>query len=116
MLTKQLDWLRVLLPDVPAKDELGNVNTGPVNPDLGIKPFQPITKKENRLKPVIDLMNQVLDDLGCAMEDITDRIAQWLTDLLFGYLMEAFRAAACLVDTLINGIINELVSLLDNVT
>jgi hypothetical protein len=103
-----------LIADVPDKDELGNVNTGPVNPDLGIKPFKPITKKQSRLKPVIDTVNNVLNDLGCSMEDITDKIAQWLTDLLFNFLMDAFNAAACLVDTLVNGVLNEILALLED--
>lgn len=99
--------------NVIARDDLGNSNTGPVNPDLGIKPFQPITKKISRLKPIIDTINEVLSNLGCSIEDITDRIAQWLTDLLFGFLMDAFNAAACLVDTLVNGVINEILALLE---
>jgi hypothetical protein len=92
-------------------DELEAV--GPVDPKLDINPIGPVTKKESRLKPVIDTINSVLDDLGCSMEDITDQIAQWITDLLFNFLMDAFNAAACLVDTLIEGILNEILALLE---
>ena len=73
----------VLYTDAAATDALGNVNTGPVAPDLGIEPFQPITKKESRLKTILDTINDVLDDLGCEMADFTDRIAKWLTCLLY---------------------------------
>jgi uncharacterized repeat protein (TIGR01451 family) len=92
-------------------DELEAV--GPVDPKLDINPIGPVTKKQSRLKPVIDTINSVLDDLGCSMEDITDKIAQWLTDLLFNFLMDAFTAATCLVDTLVNGVINEILALLE---
>jgi hypothetical protein len=104
----------LLTEDAVTPDELGNVNTGPVNPDLGIKPFTPITKKQSRLKPIFDIINKVLEDLGCSIADITDKIAQWLTDLLLGYLMDAYNAAACLVDTLVDGIINQILSLLED--
>jgi len=55
---------------------------------------EPATKKQSRLKPIFDTINDVLDDLGCSMADLTDRLAQWLTDLLLGYLMDAFSNAA----------------------
>lgn len=103
----------LLTEDVAATDALGNTNTGPVNPDLGIKPFSPITKKQSRLKPILDAVNKVLEDLGCSIADLTDKLAQWLTDLLFGYLMDAFNAATCLIDSLVDGIINQIMSYLD---
>jgi hypothetical protein len=93
-------------------DELEAV--GPVDPKLDINPIGPVTKKQSRLKPVIDTVNEVLDDLGCSMEDITNKIARWITDLLFNFLMDAFNAAACLVDTLIEGILNEILALLED--
>jgi hypothetical protein len=103
----------VLTKEAAAKDALGNVNTGPVNPNLGVKPFTPVTKRVSRLKPIFDLLNKLLEKLGCSIEDITDKLAQYLTDVLLGYLMSAFTAATCLVDTLVNGIINEILSKLD---
>lgn len=103
----------LLYEDVVATDDLGNTNTGPVNPDLGIEPFQPITKKESKVKKVIDTINDVLDDLGCSMADLTDRLAQWLTDLLLGYLMDAYANAACLVDNVVNGILNQILAFLE---
>ena len=104
----------ILYTDAAAEDALGNVNTGPVAPDLGIEPFQPITKKESRIKPVLDTINDVLDDLGCSMADFTDRIAKWLTDLLLGYLMDAYSNAACLVDNVVEGVINQLLSFIED--
>jgi hypothetical protein len=115
LIRKGVDFLieNALTVEKAAEDALGNVNTGPVAPDLGIEPFQPIVKRESRLKSIQEFLDKTLAELGCSIEDITDRIAQWLTDLLLGFLMDAFNAAACLVDTLVNGIINQLVSLLE---
>jgi len=96
-----------------AAGELGNVNTGPVAPDLGIEPFQPVVKRESRLKDIQEFLDNTLAELGCSIEDITDRIAQWLTDLLLGLLMDAFNAATCLVDTVVNGVINQIISFLE---
>ena len=104
----------LLTEDVATTDALGNTNTGPVNPDLGIKPFSPITKKQSRLKPILDAVNKVLEDLGCSIADLTDQLAQWLTDLLLGYLMDAYNAAACLIDSLVEGIIIEILSFLED--
>lgn len=102
-----------LVAEVPAKDELGNTNTGPVNPDLGIKPFSPITQKQSRLKPIIDLLNEILDDIGCKMEDLTDKIIQWLTDYLMKIFMEAFNAATCLIDTIVESILSEILGAIE---
>ena len=104
----------ILYTDVPDPDELGNVNTGPVAPDLGVEPFKPITKKESRIKPILDSINDLLDDLGCEMADFTNRIAQWLTDLLLGYLMDAYSNAACLVNNVVDGILNQLLSFIED--
>lgn len=88
-------------------------STGPVAPDLGIQPFQPIKVKVPILKTIIDKIQDILSEIGCSIEDLTDRISQYLTDLLLGYLMDAYQAAACLVDTLVDGIINQILSFID---
>ena len=86
-------------------------NTGPLaDPE---KAFKPIREKGNRLKKVKKIFAEVFKELGCTIEDLTDRIAQWLTDLLLGYLLDAFNNATCLIDNLIDGILNEILSLLD---
>ena len=74
---------------------------------------EPATKKQSRLKPIMDAVNDVLDDLGCSMADLTDRLAKWLTDLLLGYLMDAYSNAACLVDNAVNGILNQITAFID---
>ncbi len=102
-----------LVATIPATDKLGNTNTGPVNPDLGIKPFTPITQRQSRLKPIIDLLNEILDDIGCKMEDLTDKIIKWLTDYLMKIFMEAFQAATCLIDTIVESILSEILGAIE---
>lgn len=113
LIREGVDKLVELILYTDATDELGNTTTGPVNPDLGIEPFAPIGPKESRLKPILDSINDVLDDLGCEMADFTDRIASWLTDLLLGYLMDAYSNAACLVDNLVDGVLNQLLAFIE---
>lgn len=67
----------------------------------------------NSLTPVTKFFNNLLADLGCKMVDLGQRLEQWLTDLLFNYIYTIFKNAACQVDILVNGIIAEIQSLLD---
>lgn len=88
-------------------------NTGPLaDPD---KAFKPIREKGNRLKAVKKIFDEIFEELGCSIEDITDKLAQWIFDTIFGYLTDLFYEAACFVDTLIDGILNQILSLLDTV-
>ena len=87
-------------------------NTGPLaDPD---KAFKPITEKSNKLKKVKEVFDSIFKDLGCSIADMTDRIAKFITDLIFGYLSDVFSAAACFVDTLIDGILNEILAQFDS--
>jgi hypothetical protein len=98
-----------LLTEDPEGAIIGN--TGPLaDPE---KAFKPIREKGNRLKAVKKIFDEIFKELGCTIEDLTDKIAQWLTDLLLGYLMDAFNNATCLIDSLIDGILNQILSLLD---
>ena len=108
-----IDKLVELLLYKDAVDELGNTVTGPVNPDLGIEPFAPVGPKVSRLKEIMDTINDVLNEIGCSMEDLTDRIADFITDTLFGFLQDAYVGAACLVDTVVSGIINQIIAFIE---
>merc|ERR1712093_792425 len=63
-----------------------------------------------RIKKVID---KILQALGCAMEDAIDRLVSWLTNLLFNMIMEAFSPAVCLIQNIVDGIINQILSVVD---
>ncbi len=58
-------------------------------------------------------MNKMLKDLGCKMEDLYLRLAEWLTNLLMSYINQIYRAAICQVDELVNGIISKIYQLMN---
>lgn len=75
--------------------------------------FDKVKSKGNVLKTVKKILDQVLQALGCAIEDLIDKLVQWLTDLLFGFIMDVFSPAACAIQNLVDGIINRILELID---
>jgi len=69
----------------------------------------------NALTPVTEWFNNLLKDLGCKMADLGDRLAGWLTNVLMGLVNQVYRAAACQVDTLVNGILSKINSLMETI-
>ena len=69
----------------------------------------------NTLTGVTDWFNEILKDLGCQMEDLSKRLEEWLTDVLMSYINQVYQAAACLLDTLVNGILSKINSLLEEI-
>jgi hypothetical protein len=104
--------VKVIIGAEATKDELlGNVNSGPLkDPE---KAFKPVKPKGNRLQAVKKIFDQVFAKLGCSIEDLTDRITQFITDLIFGLLSDLFYQATCAIDTIVQGILNQLLSLFD---
>lgn len=68
----------------------------------------------NALTPVTEFFNKQLKKLGCEMADIGERLAQFLTDIIMSYVDQIYRAAACQVDLLVNGVLNRIQSELNN--
>jgi hypothetical protein len=100
----------LILFDDPAGKIIGN--TGPLaDPE---KAFKPIREKGNRLKKIKEIFDKIFAQLGCTIEDAADNIAQWLFDLLFGFLSDVFYQASCFIDTLVEGIINQILSVLES--
>lgn len=100
----------LILFDDPAGKIIGN--TGPLaDPE---KAFKPIREKGNRLKKIKEIFDNIFAELGCTIEDAADRIAQWIFDLLFGFLSDVFYEASCFVETLVEGIINQILSVLES--
>ena len=86
-------------------------NTGPLaDPE---KAFKPITEKSNRLKTIKKIFDDIFKSLGCSIADITDVIARFITDLLMGFITDVFNNAACFIDTLVDGILNEILAKFD---
>jgi hypothetical protein len=100
----------LILFDDPSGKIIGN--TGPLkDPE---KAFKPIREKGNRLKKIKEIFDKIFADLGCTIADATDKISKWLFDLLFGFLSDVFYQASCFVDTLVEGIINQILSVLES--
>ena len=74
---------------------------------------RPERKKGNFLKTVKKVLDQILKALGCAIEDIIERLVNFLTDLLFSFIMDVFSPAACAVINLVDGILNKILELVD---
>ena len=56
----------------------------------------------------------MLKDLGCQMEDLGERLIEWLTNVLMKHINQIYRAAMCQVDELVNGIISKIQQLMNN--
>lgn len=69
----------------------------------------------NVLTPVTEFFNKLLKDLGCQMEDLGDRLAEWLTNVLMDLVTQIYQAIACQIDTLVNGILSKISSLIEEV-
>ena len=67
----------------------------------------------NALTPVTEFFNRILKDLGCQMADLGDRLEKWLTNVLMSFVNQIYRAAACQVDALVNGILSKMNSLME---
>ncbi len=74
---------------------------------------RPERKKGNFLKTVKKILDQILKALGCAIEDLIEKLVSFLTDLLFNFIMDVFSPAACAVINLVDGIINKILELIE---
>lgn len=59
-------------------------------------------------------LEQMLEKIGCSIEDIMERLTDFITSLIFDYLLKVFRAATCQVDIFVNAIINKIMSFVNN--
>ena len=66
------------------------------------------------LDGVQKFLENALEKIGCSIEDIYERLVDFITSLIFDYLLKVFRAATCQVDIFVNAIINKIVSLVSN--
>tara|TARA_B100000902_G_scaffold157285_1_gene153526 strand:+ start:9758 stop:12610 length:2853 start_codon:yes stop_codon:yes gene_type:complete len=67
----------------------------------------------NALTPLTKFFNDILANVGCQMADLGDRLASFLEDLIFGYLFDVYKAAACLVDNFVDGLLSKIQSLMN---
>jgi len=87
----------------------------PVDPKTnGPGGFSKQKPKGTLLKRVKKILDMVLQALGCAIEDLIEKLVNWLVDLLFNFIMDVFSPAACAVINLVDGILNQILSLIDS--
>lgn len=67
----------------------------------------------NSLSGITLFFNNILNAVGCQMADLGDRLAKFLEDLIFGYLFNIYKAAACQVDQFVEGVLNKIQSLMN---
>lgn len=79
-----------------------------INDTLGLN------KEGSVLNEVTKWFNGYLIEVGCSMEDLGQRLADWLTDLLMGYITDVYRMVACQVDKLVQGVLSEITKALED--
>lgn len=71
------------------------------------------TPEGNILTPITKFFNILLAKVDCVMEDLGERLAQWLSDVLFGYAEEIYKSTACQVDRFVQGVLQQIYNLAD---
>jgi hypothetical protein len=72
--------------------------------------YVPNTERGNFLKSIIDTINKVLNELGCSFTKTLDDLIKYIIDLIMEYLQDAFNAAFCLIDSIVDKILKFLES------
>ena len=70
-------------------------------------------KNGRGLNTLTDRINKQLKKVGCTMKDLATRLAEWLEDIIFGYLFNIYKSAACHVDEFVQGLLNKIQSLMN---
>lgn len=81
--------------------------------DALIKAIIRPTPEGNILTPITKFFNLLLSQVDCAIEDLGERLAKWLADVLFGYAEEIYKSTACQVDRFTQGVLEQIYSLSD---
>ena len=70
-------------------------------------------KNGRGLNKLTDRINKQLKKVGCTMKDLATRLADWLEQIIFGYLFNIYKSAACHIDEFIQGLLNKIQSLMN---
>ena len=71
-------------------------------------------KNGRGLNKLTDNINKQLKKVGCTMKDLATRLAEWLENIIFGYLFNIYKSAACHVDEFVQGLLNKIQSLMND--
>ena len=72
-------------------------------------------KNGRGLNKLTDNINKQLKKVGCTMKDLATRLAEWLENIIFGYLFNLYKQAACQVDEFVQGLLNKIQSLMNEI-
>lgn len=67
--------------------------------------YVPNTERGNFLQEVIDTFNKILNEIGCSFKKTLDDLIKFIINLILEYLRDAFSAAFCLIDNIVNSIV-----------
>ena len=70
-------------------------------------------KNGRGLNKLTERINKQLKKVGCTMKDLATRLAEWLENIIFGYLFNLYKSAACQVDEFVQGLLNKIQSLMN---
>ena len=71
-------------------------------------------KNGRGLNKLTERINKQLKKVGCTMKDLATRLAEWLENIIFGYLFNLYKQAACQVDEFVQGLLNKIQSLMND--
>lgn len=75
---------------------------------------EPVKKRVGRLRGITAWINEQLKNVNCVMEDLDERLREFLEDLIFNALETVFNSARCFISELVGNIFNEIASFLED--
>lgn len=102
LVRKGIEELIKLITGVKSVEK--TAKTAAKKPKSPLGSFEPKNGVGKFLKEVIDGLNEFLGNLGCSFTKTLDDLINFVTDLILGYLEDAFNVANCLVDGAVNAI------------
>lgn len=76
-------------------------------------PYDP-KNPEKILDQIQKFLEDTLAKIGCSIEDIYERLLEWITDFIFGALDDFWSNALCGIETLVNGLLSGIENFLSD--
>ena len=74
-----------------------------------------LTPKNGGLKSVIEFMKKQLERIGCTIDGLLERILNFLSNLIFGLIMNILNNATCAIESAVSSFLNDLESMISGV-
>ena len=75
---------------------------------------KPAKKRVGRLRGLTAWINEQLKNVNCVMDDLDERLRQFIEELIFGALDQVINAAQCFIDDLIGDIFDKIASFIED--